>query len=74
MQKEAAKKEVEVVLSGGPDGVPDRVSVPTAELADRLTVTYLNGREHFEETAECVFIEGRSLSIYRWIYSTKIAE
>ncbi|MFE4689677.1 DUF5988 family protein [Streptomyces sp. NPDC056749] len=74
MQRNAPEGEVEVLLSGGPDGVPGRISLPADELTDRLTVSHLNGREHFEDTDECIDIDGHSTPVYQWIYSTKIAE
>ncbi|MGW6015195.1 DUF5988 family protein [Streptomyces sp. NPDC055210] len=68
------REEVDVVLVGGPDGVPERIAVPAESLSDRLTVRHLNGREHFEATDKHVEIEGCSAPVYEWIYNTKIAE
>ncbi|MFE3740550.1 DUF5988 family protein [Streptomyces sp. NPDC059134] len=74
MQRDAAEEEVEVVLAGGPEGGPGRTTVPAGALADRVAVCHLNGREHFKSTDESAEIDGRPAPVYRWIYSTKIAE
>ncbi|MFE7114172.1 DUF5988 family protein [Streptomyces sp. NPDC057654] len=66
--------ETLALLEGGPRGGPEQTRVAEAQLPDRVAVIYLNGREHFEYTGRSVDVDGRSCPVFRWIYSTKIAE
>ncbi|MFF2732413.1 DUF5988 family protein [Streptomyces sp. NPDC058008] len=74
MRRDESEEDVEVLLTGGPDGTPERWAVSADALADRVAVRHLNGREHFEATDDCIETDGHSTPVYRWIYSTKIAE
>ena len=62
---------VEVVLEGGPQGIPRSMRAPLVSTPDRIKVQYLNGYEHFEldpATADSVPMH------FYWTMRTKIAE
>lgn len=67
--------DVEAVLTGGPDGLPEthrRRRTVAAEY--EIKVPYLGGYEHFERTDETAGPTGSALRIYRWTMRTLIAE
>ncbi|MEV7270269.1 DUF5988 family protein [Streptomyces bacillaris] len=62
-------EEMEIKISGGPDGLGPYVGIAETEPPDRVALKHLNGYEHFERAGR----DGE-VPAYRWIYSTKIAE
>ncbi|MEU4111765.1 DUF5988 family protein [Streptomyces sp. NPDC027717] len=65
-----------VVLLDGPTGIP-RVYRCPGELmpgTDKIAVAHYGRHEHFERTDEVEDFRGSKLTIFRWSYSTKIAE
>ncbi|MET9415655.1 DUF5988 family protein [Streptomyces klenkii] len=66
-----------VVLRGGPRGLPRHYRLPLghsgAESA-RLVVAYYGQHQHFERTGEMESTEGGRVPVFRWSYSTAIAE
>jgi hypothetical protein len=68
-------EQVRVVLEGGPDGVPPSARqcwVPAGE--PEVKVRYANRTEHFCSTGESVEIDRVPFQVYRWSYSTYVAE
>jgi hypothetical protein len=62
---------VEVILRGGPAGIPRRFEVTATDVAyGKIKVPYLAGYEHFERDPEAV---GRP-ELFAWTRRTKIAE
>ncbi|MDN5747143.1 MAG: DUF5988 family protein [Pseudonocardia sp.] len=62
---------VEVVLEGGPLGIPRSMSTPAGAEIDRIKIQHLNGYEHFEldpTTADSVPLH------FCWTMRTRIAE
>ncbi|WP_031465009.1 DUF5988 family protein [Sciscionella sediminilitoris] len=62
------------VLNGGPFAVPRVYRFDHSREPSRVVVDYHGGREHFEETAETMLVDGDRLPVYRWIYRTRTAE
>ncbi|MGC0417887.1 DUF5988 family protein [Embleya sp. AB8] len=69
-----ACREFVLTLEGGPPGMPRHTGVFAREVPDRVAVKYRNGREHFEFTGRYVGDDAHRVALFRWIYSTKIAE
>ncbi|MFI8178593.1 DUF5988 family protein [Streptomyces microflavus] len=57
------------MLTGGPEGLDPFLRIDDAVLPDRVALRHLNGYEHFERSGH-----RGEVPVYRWIYSTKIAE
>ncbi|QHC23458.1 DUF5988 family protein [Streptomyces sp. GS7] len=63
-----------VVVEGGPLGL-GRVQQLDIEMpVDRVVVAYYGRHEHFELTGEKARVEGHDVPVFRWSYSTAIAE
>ncbi|MGY9067425.1 DUF5988 family protein [Streptomyces sp. CAS3] len=65
-----------VLLEGashGPEGLM-RLTHGTATLSDRVTVAYYGRHQHFARTQETRTVSGLEVPLYRWTYSTAIAE
>ncbi|GAA0424911.1 DUF5988 family protein [Streptomyces luteireticuli] len=64
-----------VVLEGGPPGMPSPYRVPGGAGGDgaRLTVAYYGQHQHFERSGTR-HVGGLALPVFRWSYSTAIAE
>jgi hypothetical protein len=63
----ATANTMEVVLVGGPGGIPGNLVVSTALAAnDKLKICHLNGYEHFERVAPG--------NVFTWTMRTKMAE
>ncbi|MFH8886772.1 MULTISPECIES: DUF5988 family protein [Streptomyces] len=60
---------MEIILTGGPEGLDPCVRIDDVVPPDRVKFKHLNGYEHFERSDR-----GGETPVYRWIYSTKIAE
>ncbi|KOV10753.1 hypothetical protein ADK60_37060 [Streptomyces sp. XY431] len=65
-----------VFLEGGPEGVPCTCQISDLALADsgRAVVSYCGCNEHYESTGEMEKVAGQFLPVFRWSYSTRIAE
>jgi hypothetical protein len=64
-----------VVLSGGPDHLPDSLRLrEVSDLTERVKVPYASGYEHFVRTSEVRHIGGALLPVFQWCYRTHIAE
>ncbi|MET8825077.1 DUF5988 family protein [Streptomyces sp. NPDC004610] len=65
-----------VLLSGGPPELPQVYRLPpdVPESSEKIAVAYYGCNEHFERTVESTFTEKGTLCVFRWSYSTKIAE
>jgi hypothetical protein len=62
---------VEVLLVGGPHGVPQTMRAPLATVDDRIKIQHLNGYEHFHlDTATADSVPRR----FHWAMRTRIAE
>ncbi|MGK5544301.1 DUF5988 family protein [Streptomyces sp. URMC 127] len=64
------------VLLGGPSGLPSPYRLPPgfASGSARLTVAYYGRHHHFERTDEMRLVQGRPVPVFRFSYSTAIAE
>ncbi|MFF4410841.1 DUF5988 family protein [Streptomyces sp. NPDC001404] len=64
-----------VVLEGGPPGLPSRYWIPGGAGGNgvRLTVAYYGQHQHFDHIG-IRYVEGALMPVFRWSYSTKIAE
>jgi len=66
---------VEVVLEGGPSGLPTELRTRSVDATDRkIKIPYNGGYEHFELVDDPPEYMQKSLLIYRWTMRTKIAE
>ncbi|WP_242905719.1 DUF5988 family protein [Actinomadura terrae] len=65
-----------VILRDGPPTLEQVRHVTECVIADseRVVVTHGGRNEHFARTDNTGVIEGRSASVYTWVYSTAIAE
>ncbi|WP_124267653.1 DUF5988 family protein [Streptomyces sp. ADI96-02] len=65
-----------VVLSGGPPELPRVQRLPVGCVADasRLIVAFYGRHQRFVRTGETEQVEGRTVPVFRFDYSTKIAE
>ncbi|QCX82934.1 hypothetical protein C9F11_46935 (plasmid) [Streptomyces sp. YIM 121038] len=63
-----------VALEGGPVALPSTTALTGNRMTDKVSLIYLNGREHYVRTCEVREVGGRLLPVFRWSYSTKIAE
>ncbi|MFE3021823.1 DUF5988 family protein [Streptomyces sp. NPDC059256] len=65
-----------VLLAGGPPGLPPLYGLPpeVSKHSEKIAVAYYGRNEHFERTAKSTFTEKGTLCVFRWSYSTKIAE
>ncbi|MEV7547981.1 DUF5988 family protein [Streptomyces sp. NPDC089915] len=63
------------LLRGGPPGMPELLRLPAAEAnASRLVVAYYGRHQHFERTEDSETVDGTVLPVFRFTYSTAIAE
>ncbi|MFE5549748.1 DUF5988 family protein [Streptomyces sp. NPDC056534] len=74
MQNPAVMETRLVALEGGPESLHKWALVPAADTLDRVTLTHLNSREHFEFTGDYTQNDGQQAPVFRWIYTTRIAE
>ncbi len=63
-----------IALAGGPRSMRRVYRVAVADFADRVTVDFYGRHEHFESTGEFEVVDGRQVPVFRWSYSTAIAE
>ncbi|WP_411107233.1 DUF5988 family protein [Streptomyces sp. cmx-4-9] len=69
----ASVPDCRVLLTGGPAGIGDSWLLADGEVpaeGDRVTVTYLGRRHHFEFTGDAV----GTRPVFKWIYVTTVAE
>ncbi|MFE3203784.1 DUF5988 family protein [Embleya sp. NPDC055664] len=66
--------EVRVALTGGIPEMPAVLVVNGPGIPEKVSVAFRNGREHYEYTGGAVELDGAHLPLYRWSYSTRIAE
>ncbi|MGA5169629.1 MULTISPECIES: DUF5988 family protein [Streptomyces] len=63
------------LLVEGPEELPAAHRLhPLDPPADKVTVTWYGGREHFVATGETAEHDGLHCAVYRWSYRTRIAE
>jgi hypothetical protein len=66
--------QLAVLLTGGPLDLPRVATVNVAQqLPDRITVDHFGRHEHFEFTGSHDDADGGH-PVFRWLYSTAIAE
>lgn len=66
-----------VVLRGGPSGLPCHYRLPLGRPGVEsalLVVAYYGQHQHFKRTGETECVEGRRVPVFRFVYSTAIAE
>ncbi|MFI1105658.1 DUF5988 family protein [Streptomyces melanogenes] len=63
-----------IVIRGGPEGLGPVRHLDADVVPDRMTVPFYGHHQHFERTDEMAEAEGRQVPVFRWTYSTKIAE
>ncbi|MEU0876313.1 DUF5988 family protein [Nocardia brasiliensis] len=63
-----------IVLKGCPNGMDRVQEIDGAEIPDRLTLDHCGRHVHFEREIECAVLDGNSVPVFRWIYTTAIAE
>lgn len=73
---ESGEEREQVVLEGGPVGVPRQWAQPCGSVAAGLVVKvpHLGGYEHYHPTGERISEGDRLLPVYRWIQRTRVAE
>lgn len=68
--EDGAVDAVDIVLEGGPPGMPSAVRAGRSAIAERkLKIPYLDGYEHFELVGDA-----GEPARFRWTMRTKIAE
>ncbi|MEW2581260.1 DUF5988 family protein [Streptomyces syringium] len=65
-----------VVLAGGPSEMARVRQLPAGGGGNstRIAVPFYGQHQHFEHTGETEVVEGRQVPVFRWTYSTAIAE
>ncbi|MCX5205773.1 DUF5988 family protein [Streptomyces sp. NBC_00237] len=63
-----------VVFGGGAGGVARVQQVAGAEPSQRVRLPTCGRHEHFERTGGIEVVEGREVPVFRWSYTTAIAE
>ncbi|WP_143658098.1 DUF5988 family protein [Embleya scabrispora] len=66
--------ELRVALTGGFPEMPSMLVVAGPDIPDKVSIEFRNGREHYEYTGGVLDLDGASLPLFRWSYSTRIAE
>ncbi|MFE5524909.1 DUF5988 family protein [Embleya sp. NPDC056538] len=66
--------EMQVALTGGILEMPAVLVVTGPGIPEKVSVEFRNGREHYEYTGGVVELDGVDLPLFRWSYSTRIAE
>ncbi|WP_331767568.1 DUF5988 family protein [Embleya sp. NBC_00896] len=64
----------EIVLVGGPSGLGPVYRTEGTDTPDKLQVAHYGQHVHFERTHDVEVVDGRELPVYRFSYSTAIAE
>ncbi|WP_232247188.1 DUF5988 family protein [Kitasatospora azatica] len=62
------------LLRGGPDYLPQIWEVPSDGPPERVKIPHGNRYEHFEFSQEYADIGCGPMPVYRWSYSTAVAE
>ncbi|MFE3197864.1 DUF5988 family protein [Embleya sp. NPDC055664] len=65
---------MQVALTGGILEMPAVLVVTGPGIPEKVSVEFRNGREHYEYTGGVVELDGVDLPLFRWSYSTRIAE
>ncbi|MCM1965105.1 DUF5988 family protein [Streptomyces sp. G1] len=63
-----------IALEGGPSEIPRTRTVHAVARPEKVSVAYYGRHEHYEFTGCHVPVGSESAPLYRWTYSTKIAE
>ncbi|WP_243727614.1 DUF5988 family protein [Actinocrispum wychmicini] len=63
-----------IVLEGGPRGLAGVCRVSAVAMPARVTVDHYGRHEHFERTDGVETVDGQQVPVFRWSYSTAIAE
>ncbi|MET9418699.1 DUF5988 family protein [Streptomyces klenkii] len=63
-----------VLLTGGPAGLHRVHHVAGSELPEKVTVAYYGLHVHFVPTGDVEVVAGNELPVFRFSYSTAIAE
>ncbi|MEV7777624.1 DUF5988 family protein [Kitasatospora sp. NPDC088351] len=72
---DSAGAERSVVLEGRPDSLPtDPSDVDPATGGAQVVVTRCGQHHHFERSGGTEYVDGQLLPVFRWSYSTAIAE
>jgi hypothetical protein len=66
---------MKLYLRGGPSAFPESLRHHSADVVvEKITVPFLNGREHFVVTDELIGCGDGQALVYEWNYHTAIAE
>lgn len=68
--------DTRIFLTGGPVELP-RLYQPSChlqELPSKVSVPFYGRHQHFERSDGVELVDGIALPVYRWTYSTAIAE
>ncbi|WP_231332385.1 DUF5988 family protein [Actinomadura graeca] len=67
-------RSVDILLEGGPGGIPRRLRVALDEIEDgRIKIDHRGGREHFERVDGSPGPDAAQ-AVFRWTQRTRIAE
>jgi hypothetical protein len=70
-----ADDRMPIVLLGGPPRLPRVWWLANGTTADtRVTISHCGHHEHFERTRDVDDVEEHRAPVFRWIYTTAIAE
>ncbi|MEU7203614.1 DUF5988 family protein [Streptomyces sp. NPDC045470] len=75
-EAEGGSGKVKAVLQGGPSTLPKTFPLAQALIADRnrLVIAHCGRNEHFAFTGRLLELEGMTMPVAEWMYSTAIAE
>ncbi|MGX9883888.1 DUF5988 family protein [Streptomyces sp. NPDC002276] len=65
---------ITIVVDGGPEGMARVRRIDVRGIPDRWVVAYYGRHQHFERTGTTELVEDRPVPVFRFTYSTAIAE
>ncbi|MGW1030119.1 DUF5988 family protein [Streptomyces sp. NPDC002577] len=65
---------ITIVVKGGPEGIEPVRQLETESVPTEVRVAYYGRHQHFELTGDTELVEGRPVPVFRFTYSTAIAE
>ncbi|MBA2951798.1 DUF5988 family protein [Streptomyces himalayensis] len=65
---------INIAVEGGPEGIGRVCEIDAPVVPERWTVAYYGRHHHFERTGAVVRVAGVDVPLFRFSYSTAIAE
>lgn len=65
---------ITIAVEGGPEGIDRVCQIDAQAVPERWTVAYYGQHHHFERTGAVARVAGADVPLFRFSYSTAIAE